>query len=282
MRNILDKLIWIGLFIFFVPTTLIIVSWNSLPGELMFPIKLGLERSLAVIVSPSYEVSGQLQIKYTERRFADAQKLLAIKNSVSGLPYLDQQVETAKTAIEKAPNPAARQVLANQYIATLTQVSGALEQQKQTIMTSTSTNPQIETTALGQPASESFPLPTPLPTSVGGTTMFPRPRSTDVSVKSVPSAGPTSATAATPTPAPTLTTVVTTTGATPPQQNIVVAMQITRTQQQINKTIDDLKKQENQGNHGNNENKPAENMPTVTPDHQTDSQNNKDNKNNKD
>lgn len=272
MRKILDKLIWIGLFVFFVPTTLVIASWNSLPGDFMFPIKLGLERSLLVIVSPSYEVSGQLQIKYTERRFSDAQRLLAINNSVSGLPYLDQQVEAAKVSIEKAPNVESRQVLANQYIATLTQVSDDLEQQKLAITKTavTSGNPGNA----GQPAVQPSEL-IPVATATNKPTI----------IVVAPTATPTQAfepsqnhqnvqtSTPTPTPGPTLATVVTTSTVTPPQ-NLVIAMQITETQHKISETIDDLKKQNKSDSHGNDGNKPDESKKSVTPD----IQNNKDNK----
>ncbi len=272
MKQIFDKLIWIGLFLFFVPSTLVIASWNSLPGDFMFPIKLDLEKSLLVIVSPSYEISSGLQIKYTERRFADAQKLLAVNNSVKGLPYLDQQVETAKVAIENTSNSEARHVLANQYIASLTQVLGELEQQKLAITKNAVT--------IGSSGSPSQPTPTIIPSGLvgapvvvpGQTTIFVTPTATQTQVVVTPKyyqKAPTTIPTPTSTPAPTFSTVVTTNGTTPPQ-NLVVALQITQTQRKISDAIDDLKKQ------GNNDNKPSDNKPSKAPDNQ----NNKVNKNN--
>ena len=258
MKNILDKIIWIGLFVLFVPTSLVIASWNSLPGQLLFPVKLGLERTLLVLVSPSYEVSGELQIKYTERRFAEAQRLLADQNSVSGLPYLEQQVADAKTAIENAPNPAARQALATQYIATLTQVSGSLEEQK-LALTQTANNQ-------GNPGGSSQAAETVTPAKIVTTTAQTQPGPVSVTPLPTPATTPSPTTRAlpmdthqnpTPTPVPTLTTIVST-GSTTPPQNIVVAMQITQTQQQINQTIQDLQKStgEDQNKHQDQQQKP--------------------------
>lgn len=259
MRSFLDKIIWIGLFLLFIPTTLVIASWNSLPGDFIYPVKLSLERSLLVLVSPSYEVSGQLQMKYTERRFADARRLLADKNSVTGLPYLDKQVEEAKIAIENAPNPEARQALVDQYIVILSQVFDGLQQQKMSL----TQVPPSTFSVQGQPGSTSPKIP------VSNESLQASPTSEVIPSPAAIAAQPTVITASpvnsiTPTPAsqPTLTSIISTTGPVlPPPPNIVVAMHITESQQKINDTIDDLKKSKSPGQ----QNKPQQNNPTQNP-----------------
>lgn len=273
MRNIFDRLLWIGLFIFFVPTTLVMASWGSLPGDFMFPVKLALENILAAAVSPSYQVSGELQVKYTERRFSEASRLLAEKNSVVGLPYLTKQVEQTKIAIEKGSRSDEKQTLRAQYIVTLTQVSNQLEYQKQTL---TATGPQgqaINPVVNQAPAAAPAVMPVNVVVSPVVVITPTPPARPNIDRQTVVTPMPTSA--PTPNPKPTLLTVVSTNNGTVPPQNIIVAMQITQTQHKIKETIDELEKKDNQDS-GSNENKPIENKPSVTPD----TQNNKDNRNN--
>lgn len=131
MKKILDYFTWGFLFLFAIPSVLIVASWQSLPGDTMYPVKLGFEDVLLFFVKPSYAASGTLSVKYTERRFAEAKKLLADKNSIEGLSYLERQVSTTRAMIAKAPNTAAQKHLARTYLTTLREVTTELEAQKQ-------------------------------------------------------------------------------------------------------------------------------------------------------
>lgn len=235
MKKFFDTAIWVSLFILFVPTTLIIGSWNSLPGNFMYPVKLALERTLLVVASPSYLASSQLQVKYTERRFSETQTLLSEKHSVEGLPYLARQVETTKVAIEKAPDPQTQQVLTRQYIATLTQVSYGLEQQKQVITVGAGqrgggTPPAVSQGMLGGAS----PKPSPI-TSVTAVQNPP-----DITPQPSPKLTPL---AARPTPLPSVTATVTTQATVSPE-TAVVALQIAQTQEKIQETIAELEKKQ--------------------------------------
>lgn len=214
MRLILDKILWGALIVLFGPTVMIVASWNALPGDNLYDVKLAFEKTALTLASPSYATSGNLQIKYTERRFAEAKQLMASKQSIQGLPYLDQQIAQTKKAIESAPNKKAQIALAKQYITTLSTVSTNLEAQKQSI---TTTSP---------PSSQIPQIPQPTPT--------PQPTVQQSRTTSTPGAP-------TPTPTPTpvqIAQVATTTPISAGQA--VAALQINQTQQNVSQTIADL------------------------------------------
>lgn len=122
MRAIIDKTLCGALILLFGPTVMIVASWNALPGDNLYGVKLTLEKTALALASPSYATNGNLQIKYTERRFAEAKQLMASKQSIQGLPYLDQQIAQTKKVIENTPNKEAQVALAKQYIRVLTSV----------------------------------------------------------------------------------------------------------------------------------------------------------------
>ncbi len=234
MRLIVDKILWGALILLFGPTVMIVASWNALPGDNLYGVKLALEKTALALASPSYATSGNLQIKYTERRFAEAKQLMASKQSIQGLPYLDQQIAQTKKVIENAPNKEAQVALAKQYITTLSTVSTDLETQKQSITQS----PQPLASAQPQQIATPIPTPTLRPTvtqtPVIGTREAPTspPTSTPKATSS-----PTSTPRPTPTPIQ-IAQVATTTPISTGQA--VAALQINQTQQNVSQTIADL------------------------------------------
>jgi hypothetical protein len=133
MKKIFDTFSWAFLILFALPTFLIMGSWKSLPGDPMYPVKLGLEQTLLFFVKPSYATEATLNVKYTERRLADAKILLANDGSGRGLSYLSSQIVATKAVIDRAPSAEAKKQLATQYVATLRVASQELSQQKQSI-----------------------------------------------------------------------------------------------------------------------------------------------------
>ncbi len=252
MRSIVDKILWGTLLVLFGPSVMVVASWNALPGDNLYGVKLALERTALTLASPSYATAGTLHIKYTERRYAEARQLLASKQSIRGLPYLEQQIAETKKAIENAPSQETQVALAKQYINTLTTVSNELEEQKTAITTtppaggqpiayvppkqsvsSTSDVKEVRTPEVSDPV----PPPTQRqPTSTA--TPSPRPTTTQQTTSAV--AVPTKpAPTATPTPSPTQIAQVATSMPIPTQQ-AMVALQIDQTQQNVSQTIADL------------------------------------------
>lgn len=227
MRLIVDKILWGTFIVLFGPSVMIVASWNALPGGNLYGVKLALEKTALALASPSYATSGNLQIKYTERRFAEAKQLMASKQSIQGLPYLDQQIAQTKKSIESAPNKEAQVALAKQYITTLSAVSTDLETQKQSITTTSPQTPQI---------------PQPTPTNTPSPTPTPRPTVLQIpttSTQGMPTPIPTPT--ATPHLTPTLIQIAQVTTTTPiTTQQAVAALQINQTQQNVSQTIADL------------------------------------------
>lgn len=162
MNKTLNTVLWVILFLFLVPSSLAVASWNSLPGTRLFTTKLFMEQALAFLV-PSAQAKGNLQIAYAERRFSEADRMLADQASVEGLPYLNSQIDVAKNQILASNDPTVRHQLAQKYITSLQNMDTELETQKQ-ILKSTSTptpTPRIKPTV--NPRTFATPTPTPTP-----------------------------------------------------------------------------------------------------------------------
>ncbi len=216
MQKFLDSFSWGILLFLFLPTVGIIASWNSLPGDPLYGVKLSGEQALLFLAKPSYAAEGSLQIRYTERRLAETKSLLANKHSVQGLTYLEKQVASTKVSIQNAPNQVVQKKLAQTYITTLKQVKTELAAQKVNVGDIAVTN---ASTPIRAPLVHT-PTPTPtrfLPALTAGT---------------VPVATPT------PSPTPTPTPVQ----EHPESPPLDIGGEIDQTQENIDETIEDLEK----------------------------------------
>ncbi len=161
MNKFLNSVLWSVLFILLLPSSLAVASWNSLPGSQLFRVKLFMEQALVLIV-PTAQAKGDLQIAYTERRFSEAKRLLADRTSVQGLSYLDSQIGVTKDAILSTKDPVVKKQLAQKYVATLREVKVELQQQKE-VLAPEPTRPVPTSRPTEQPT------PTPTPTSTATT-----------------------------------------------------------------------------------------------------------------
>lgn len=84
--------------LFTIPTVAIMASWNSLPGEKLYPAKRYLENIALKLVGNNFTVRADLQTQFVEQRFNEAESLLA-QSSSSGLNDLAQQIRVTKTDI---------------------------------------------------------------------------------------------------------------------------------------------------------------------------------------
>lgn len=124
---------WAFLFVFLVPTGLILASWNAVPGDQLYDTKVGLERALLFFASPSYAAQGSLQIEYTKRRVKEVQKVATTSYARQGLSNLNTQVNDATQTIQKVNNQTRKAELAKSYVKTLRETQQVLEQQKQQV-----------------------------------------------------------------------------------------------------------------------------------------------------
>ncbi len=206
-RSFVDSFIWAFLIVFFIPTTLIVASWKASPGDIFYPVKIVVEDVALLVVSPSPQTSGSLRIKYTERRFAEARTLLATKQSVTGLTYLEKQVEVTTQAIAQTSDPQTRQQLAREYVLSLSDISTALVEEKAVVVQEPNPGPsqtkpieQIAQTS-SVPITQAVPTPTPTPPVISRQTVANQPQQQPSSVAS-PKPTPTPTPSTTPTPPP--------------------------------------------------------------------------------
>lgn len=140
-NNWFDNVIWGLLLLFLIPSSIVVASWNSLPGARLYKAKIFMEDML-LAVTPTTESKATLHVAFTERRFSEAQKLLVNQSSTEGLVYLNDQVKQAKENIERASDPVAKKQMARTYVRTLKNVNTQLEQQKQALASVNPNPPQ--------------------------------------------------------------------------------------------------------------------------------------------
>lgn len=87
MRRLIDGLIT-GIALFFlIPTFLILISWNAIPGDNLYTLKTGLEDAALILLSGTPLVP-KVSIQFTNRRLGEASKLLDTKGSTVGYDLL--------------------------------------------------------------------------------------------------------------------------------------------------------------------------------------------------
>lgn len=208
MNKILNYVTWALLTFFLVPSGLIMASWNAVPGDALYPIKTGLEKTL-VKITPSLALQSSLEMSYTERRLGETEALLAdafrAQETIQSLNNLDAQVAQAQYAIESVSDPSQKAALAEKYIDTLARIASKLDQsqqnlaaapdyqtptmavryeklpttqspnttQQQTVVT-TKPSPSPQATSTPNTTPKSMPSPTPLTTTTSNTTVATR------------------------------------------------------------------------------------------------------------
>ena len=92
--------------LFLIPSTLVMISWNAIPGDSLYSLKTGLEDVLLTSISGT-ALASSVSVKYTERRHDEAMLLLDRKGSTTGYSLLvaeakgSQEIITKKQDIEQ-------------------------------------------------------------------------------------------------------------------------------------------------------------------------------------
>ena len=87
LKRFLDSLFTVVVLLLAVPTTLILISWNAIPGDGLYPLKSGLENIVMAAVSGT-SLAPKVSMKFTDRRIGEATKLLDQKGSTVGYDLL--------------------------------------------------------------------------------------------------------------------------------------------------------------------------------------------------
>ena len=134
MSKILSIIIWIFIAVLSVPTVLVLVSWNSLPEDAFYPTKIAMESFLLRAVSVIPVLAGQLEMKYSDRRFTEAEKMILDKKNSAGLEQFLQQVRSANIRIASVSDPAVKQKLKAELLVSLSDYDQKLTQTKEKLV----------------------------------------------------------------------------------------------------------------------------------------------------
>lgn len=241
MKKVIDIALWSTASFLLIPSGLILISWNALPSQPMYGVKVGLEKTLLAIL-PSSVLQSSMQVRFTERRFDEAEQLLATNLASTGLNNLDQQVLETQRSIQYIDSPVDQAKAADQYIQTLRKVSTKLAQKQQTIasqqvpfgQTAPSQEQQYQTGGTTVVNNYYYyPAPTAQQPTQGAPTSQPN-------VKSPGKTSQPAAAAARPAQTPTPTTTQSPASSTTPESDL--STQVNNTQQQIENTIREMER----------------------------------------
>ena len=196
IKTILTGFVLGLILILFVPAILILASWNAVPGDSTYSIKVGLEKAI-LGVTPSDNLKTALEIKYTERRFTEVEKIISNNNinfSINGSQnkYLDEslnnltkQAIASKNSLQKIQNSDEKIAQTESLISTLESISSKLSSTPTKIPTKvptkiptkipTNTPVVIKPDTISQPITPDKPSPTITPTPTLIPTSIPTP-----------------------------------------------------------------------------------------------------------
>lgn len=144
---------------FAIPSFFILISWNALPGDALYGVKTGLE-DIALATTIKTPVASAFSINFTERRFSEANRLLAKKGSTLGYTLLVAEArETQTIIVDQKDSKKAEELVTKieEYQARIEEKKVALASQPTAILP-----PQTQTTA---PSLDPAHSPTPIPSS---------------------------------------------------------------------------------------------------------------------
>lgn len=134
MREFLSNLLSALAIVLIIPTTLILISWNAIPGDKLYPLKRGLE-DIALFLTIRTPIASAFSLEFTDRRFSEANILLAKKGSTLGYTLLvEGATQTKDIIVEK--NDAAK---AAELVAKIEEYQKTLEEKKIAVVSSPST-----------------------------------------------------------------------------------------------------------------------------------------------
>lgn len=104
MRSFFNLISWVLLFLFAPFTVLILLSQNTIPGDLFYPVKRGLEGIVLAAASASPATRVAFRTDLTERRFKEAEKLLLAKADATALDSFILEVQSTQAEIDALSN----------------------------------------------------------------------------------------------------------------------------------------------------------------------------------
>lgn len=128
MKNYLNKGLWFAFF-FLSPLTLIgVLSQNSIPGDILYPVKLGIENVGLLVFSLTPESNASYNTSLSDNRFDEAQKLIVTHSDTTGLATLVAQTEKAQESISKVTDEKQKKVIEDKLLASINSYQEQLTQ----------------------------------------------------------------------------------------------------------------------------------------------------------
>jgi len=160
MKKITNIIIWALLLFLITPTTMVLASWNSVPGDATYPWKLSLEKVLLMFMNPSSKLASTTQVKIAERRFGELEQTLSGEYAFESLDNLEKQLDATTSNIQNMDKEEARDQVKAQYIASLKKMSTSLDEQKLQVITGqTKAVAQKNTSTSKKPTPSNSPVP---------------------------------------------------------------------------------------------------------------------------
>jgi len=100
MKRVFDALFTAVALLLFIPTVLILVSWNAIPGDRLYSLKSSLEDGVILIFSGTPFLP-KVSMKFTDRRLNEATVLLSKKGSTVGYDLLVAEAKQTQNYIIK-------------------------------------------------------------------------------------------------------------------------------------------------------------------------------------
>lgn len=160
MKKYIDLTSWVLLFAMAPFTILVLLSQNTGPGDLFYPVKRGMENVILAGASVNPAVKVAFRTGLTEQRYKEAEKLLLVQADTQGLENLAQELASAEEELLKVSSPEQRKVASENLIAKIEQYDKGLAQVELRIEQAPTTQPTVE-----QPSGPQFtPTVAPQPT----------------------------------------------------------------------------------------------------------------------
>ncbi len=219
-------------------TVLILLSQNTVPGNLLYPYKRGLEFMILAAASLNPTTKAYFHADLSDRRYAEAESLILVNKDVSGLSSFVDEVKTTETAIQSISDPNQQKQLQQNLVAKIDNYQNSLVK-VQTQVQAEST--QQENVAPVVQQNNSVPTPTPV---IIAQQQIVEKRVVIVYVTAMPGPSPTAVSSqfATPTPQQPTPTV-------PVAQNYptAITVAISDTQDELKKIKEKVKRENNNG-----------------------------------
>lgn len=136
LKKTLDYGSWVVFSIILIYSFLFYITRNAVPGEFLYPTKLGVEKILVASSKVLYN-SVEFEMDFVARRFNEVSKVLSSKYGSESLHRLDTQVTETATSIANIKDPKARKEAASKYAIQLSYISSGLEQEEKKIVKTT-------------------------------------------------------------------------------------------------------------------------------------------------